>query len=201
MQLRPPPPGFTDLAPHVPGLKLSVGYATPDNFCHQVLPGYGAAGAWLLDAPAEALRRAAASLRSHGLGLTCYDAYRPRRATLFMVEWLLANGLGHWLEEGYVSRTSRHNRGISVDVGLYRLDTGAPLDHGTAWDSFGPDSHFDAAVPAAAHAARATLRAALVAVGFEPYRREWWHFEFPTARGPARDVPYGDAEPEEPPVD
>jgi D-alanyl-D-alanine dipeptidase len=29
------------------------------------------------------------------------------------------------------------------------------------------------------------------AFGFRNYRREWWHYDFPGAAGPARDIPLG----------
>jgi D-alanyl-D-alanine dipeptidase len=193
---RPAPAGFTDLRT-LPGLRFDGGYHRADNFTGRRLPGYGAPGAWLVDAAAEALAAVQADLRPRGLGLLVYDAYRPRRATVAMVDWCERTGRAHLLD-GYVGRRSRHNRGTAVDVGLVHLASGGVLPMGTAWDAFHAGSWFGHAV-GAARANRRALREAMTARGFRPYDREWWHFELPLEPAPPeRDVPYGADEPGEP---
>lgn len=195
--LRPPPEGFTDLR-SLPGLRFDVGYHRPDNFTGGRLPGYGAPGAWLVDAAAEALAGVQSDLSARGLGLLVYDAYRPRRAVAAMVGWCERAGMAHLLD-GYVGRRSRHSRGVAVDVGLVHLTSGGALPMGTAWDAFHPGSWFRNAV-GAARANRRSLRDAMTARGFRPYDREWWHFELPVdPPPPERDVPYGAGEPDEDP--
>jgi len=193
--LRSPPAGFTDLR-SIPGLRFDVGYHREDNFTGRRLPGYGAAGAWLVDPAARALAGAQSDLSARGLGLLVYDAYRPRRATVAMVEWCERAGMAHLLE-GYVGRRSRHNRGVAVDVGLVDAARGERLPMGTAWDAFHSGSGFHHAAGAAG-ANRRVLRDAMAARGFRPYDREWWHFELPLDPAPPeRDVPYGAGEPDE----
>ena len=65
--LAPPPPGFGDLRRLLPEARFAVAYATDVNFVGAVLPGYGAAGAWLRTPAVEGLREVsrAAAARGH----------------------------------------------------------------------------------------------------------------------------------------
>jgi D-alanyl-D-alanine dipeptidase len=195
-RLRPPPPGFVELAAAVPGIRLEIGYHGASNFTGAPLPGYGAPGAWLMAHVAEDLAKIQREIAPRGLGLLCYDAYRPRRATHAMIHWAEQNGRAYLLDDGYIARRSRHNVGATVDVTLADLATGRPLDMGTAWDTFIPASHTANATGAAAES-RALLHGLMIAHGWQPYSKEWWHFRFLAADGPPRDVPYGADEPEE----
>src|ERR1700722_8563553 len=53
---RAPPAGFVD-ASKIAGVRIHIGYATAENFTGAPLPGYAAAGAWLLAPAAEALAK------------------------------------------------------------------------------------------------------------------------------------------------
>lgn len=178
---------MTDVAA-LDGVRLSIGYARPDNFTGAIVPGYGAPGAWLADEVALALRRALERLAKERLGLVVYDAYRPRRAAHAMADWCAANRPE--LLQGYIARESRHSRGVAIDVGLVQRESGAILPMGTAWDTFHPGSWFANAV-GAARANRRMLREAMMGAGFAPYDREWWHFEYRIdPMPPVLDVPY-----------
>lgn len=194
-RLRPPPAGFVDLAAAVPGIRLEIGYHGAANFTGAPLPGYGAPGAWLMAHVAEDLAAIQRELRPRGLGILCYDAYRPVRATHAMIQWARTAGRQDLLD-GYIARHSRHNVGATIDLTLAALDGGRPLDMGTPWDTFTPASHGANATGAAAEN-RAVLHQIMVAHGWQPYSKEWWHFRFLAADGPPRDVPYGADEPDE----
>ncbi|MGE0788654.1 MAG: M15 family metallopeptidase [Sandaracinaceae bacterium] len=184
-----PPPDFVDLRSIV-GLRFAIGYASHDNFTGAPLPGYETGAAWLHRAAAEALARAAEALRSRRLTFVVYDAYRPLRATRAMVDYCEREGQ-EWLLDGWVGRTSRHNRGVAIDVGLAHLASGEPLDMGSAWDAFDPSSYVVNAT-GAARAARRELAQAMTTVGFVPYEKEWWHFELRLDPMPEPcDIPYG----------
>ena len=196
--LRSPPEGFASLA-DIQDAKLEILYGTPDNFTGAVLPGYGAQGAWLLEEGARRLGAAAEELRKGGLGLWIWDAYRPRRATLAMVEWAETTGQAWIVEEGYIARRSRHNSGAAVDLSLYRLETGRLLDMGTDWDTFEDASHVSNAEGRALEN-RLYLQDLMKRHGWEGYSKEWWHFQLPGAGAyHLRDVPYSTAEPPEDP--
>ena len=182
------PPDFLDLKT-LPGVRLDIGYARADNFTGAVLPGYEVAGAWLHRSAAEALGRVLERLVSRRLGLIVHDAYRPLRATRAMVEHCEANGREALLD-GWIGRTSRHNRGVAVDVSLAWRGSGTPLPMGGVWDDFEAHSWVESAI-GAARANRRALRQVMLAEGFTPYRREWWHFERRVDPLPEpRDEPY-----------
>lgn len=187
--LRTPPPG---LVPVPEGIDLDIRYATADNFTGAPLPGYGAPGAWLVPQAADALARVRDRVADQGYGLLVYDAYRPERATLAMVAWTERTGQTHLLDQGYIARRSGHNRGNTVDLTL-TLD-GQAVDMGTPWDTFSSDSH-TANATGDALVLRHVLRDAMVAEGWSPYSKEWWHFGFKLPDLASVDVPYGCWEP------
>ena len=114
--------------------------------------------------------------------------------------------------EGYIAERSSHSRGAAVDVGLVPAgvapvtpakvpETGdcrtgtAPeenlIDMGTRFDCFDVKSWYAAKGPTTAQAGnRKRLRDAMIAAGFKPYAREWWHFSYPPGDpGKAFDFP------------
>lgn len=188
MNLRPAPPGLADLRTTLPSVRYEIGYATADNFTGAPLPGYGAAGCWLLPAAATAMIEVAATLAAQGFGLVVWDGYRPARASRAMGAWAERTGNTWILTDGFVALRSRHGAGIAIDVGLTR--GGEIVDHGTPWDHFAPESAPDA-LGGEAGERRTLLRNVMGAHGFTPYSREWWHFQWPAPDAPRRDVPYG----------
>jgi D-alanyl-D-alanine dipeptidase len=183
---------LVDLARVVPGVLLDVRYSTARNFTAAPLPGYEAPGAWLTEGAATALEVAQRALHPDGVGLVVFDAYRPVRATQAMVAWCHEHGREELLR-GYVSATSRHNRGIAIDVGLASLADRAPLDLGCDFDTFTEAAH-TANASGAALELRLLLSRRMEEAGFTAYSREWWHFERPDAAAPSWDVPYAFAE-------
>jgi len=171
-----------------PAILVDLRYATPNNFTGAVLPGYQAQRALLRREAAEALARVEARLRTRGLGLRIWDAYRPVRATRAMVEWAERTGRTDLLDQEYIARRSRHNLGVAVDLTLVDLVSGTELDLGTPFDTFSEAAH-------TANAQGLTLRyrqilvRAMESEGFQNYEKEWWHFSYPVADAPAFDLP------------
>ena len=58
-----------------------------------------------------------------------------------MIEWSEETGNEWLIEQGYLVRDSRHNRGGAIDLSFYILETGELMDMGTDWDFFGVESH------------------------------------------------------------
>jgi D-alanyl-D-alanine dipeptidase len=169
---REDPPDLVDVAEAIPGIKLDLRYATPDNFLRRaVYP----CGRCLLRRPAaEALARAQSTLARQGLGLALWDCYRPPAVQRAM--WALVP------DPRYIAdprKGSVHGRGGAVDLTLVD-SSGHPVPMPTAFDEFTPAAWANA--PAAPEAARnrAVLRAAMESAGFRGIRTEWWHF---SARG------------------
>jgi D-alanyl-D-alanine dipeptidase len=164
-------------------IRVELRYATDDNFTGRRLPGYDARRALLHPASAQALARVQARLRGEGLGLKVFDAYRPVRATLAMVEWAERSNKVWVLEQGYVARQSGHNRGNTVDLTLVRLRGGREVDMGTPFDTFSEAAHTANAAGEVLEN-RMKLKRAMEAEGFQNYDKEWWHY-----RLPAQDIP------------
>jgi D-alanyl-D-alanine dipeptidase len=168
-------------------IRTDVRYATRNNFTGAVLPGYERPLALLRPPAAQALSRVQARLRPRGLGLKVFDAYRPVRATLGMVDWAERTGSQWVIQQGYVARQSGHNVGRTVDLTLVRLRDGRELDMGTPYDTFSEAAHTANASGQVAENRRILVEA-MAAEGFQNYDKEWWHFSIPGPREPL-DVP------------
>lgn len=185
--------GLVDIRTLVPDIDIDLRYAGSDNFVGAPVEGYEASRCFLLRPAAEALQRAELALRREGMRLRLYDCYRPARAVRHFVAW--ANDPGdqrtksrHYphldkrqLLDGYISPTSGHSRGATVDLTLLEcgVDGGPcqPLDMGTVFDFFDPAANTDSPLATPAQRAnRDRLRVAMRAAGFRNYAMEWWHF-------------------------
>ena len=94
----------------------------------------------------------------------------------------------------YISATSGHSRGATLDLTLLQCTQGEcePLDMGTDFDLFDASANTDSPlVTEAQHATRQRLLQAMARHGFRNYPMEWWHYTFqpePDAQT-AYDVP------------
>ena len=160
-----------------PTIVVDLRYATANNFTGAPLPGYQANRAYARREAAAALARVQRYLRSQGLGLKVFDAYRPVRATLAMVDWTERVQRPDLLQDGYIARRSRHNLGLAIDLTLLDLATGSELEMGTPFDTFSAAAHTANASGMAA-VNRQKLKAAMEGEGFLNYDQEWWHYTF-----------------------
>jgi D-alanyl-D-alanine dipeptidase len=163
---------LVDLARAIPGIHLDLHYATAENFMRRRL--YPRAVAFLRSPAAAALRDVEVDLRSRGLGIVVWDAYRPYAVTEEM--W------ARFKNPDFVAdpaKGSRHNRGAAVDVTLVDLASGHELDMPTAHDEFSARAASDyAELPASVIQNRAILREVMSAHGFDQLPSEWWHFDY-----------------------
>lgn len=156
---------------------VDMRYTTSNNFTGAPLPGYSANRAYMRREAAAALARVQRALTRDGLGLKVFDAYRPVRATLAMVEWTERAGRPDLLRDGYIASRSRHNLGLAIDLTLIDLATGRELEMGTPFDTFSAAAHTANASGETA-ANRQRLKAAMEREKFLNYDQEWWHFSF-----------------------
>lgn len=163
-----------------PTIVVDLRYATPNNFTGTPLPGYEANRAFLRREAASALARVQHELRPGGLALKIFDAYRPVRATLAMVDWTERVHRPDLLKDGYIASRSRHNLGLAIDLTLIDLGTGQELEMGTPFDTFSASAHTANASGLAA-VNRQKLKAAMEVEGFQNYDQEWWHYTFNVA--------------------
>ena len=179
--LSPPPESGEFLAPDLvepaaldSGLHLDIRYATTNNFLGSVF--YSSAHAFLQRPAALALVRAARVLRPLGYGILIHDAYRPWYVT--KVFWDATPPASRWLVAN-PERGSKHNRGAAVDLTLYELATGAPVEMPSTYDEATPRAAADFPGGTARQRwHRALLRRVLEAEGFAANPSEWWHFDF-----------------------
>lgn len=159
-----------------PTLRFQLVYATADNFLGA--PVYPpAAQAKLQRSAAEALLRVHWRLRAEGFGLWVFDAYRPWWVTKAFWD-ATPDDLRHFVADP--ANGSRHNRGCAVDLTLYDLATGQPVDMPSGFDEFTPRAYPDyPGGTARQRRCREVLRRAMEAEGFAVYEHEWWHFDFP----------------------
>ena len=159
-----------------PTIMVDARYATPSNFTGAPLPGYETNRALMRREAAAALARVQKRARNEGVALKVFDAYRPVRATLAMVDWANRTGQQRLLRDGYIASRSRHNLGLAVDLTLVGGD-GRELDMGTPFDTFSAAAHTANAAGQVAANRRLLVRL-MQAEGFTSYDKEWWHFSY-----------------------
>lgn len=176
----PPEPGnfsaanLTELVNLDPTIKLDIRYATTNNFTGAVF--YKQPRAFMQQPAAEAVVRANARLRERGLGLLIHDAYRPWHVTKMFWD-ATPTELKDFVANP--ANGSRHNRGCAVDLTLYNLKTGQPIQMVAGYDEFSPRSF--PMYPGGTSRQRwyrELLRQTMEAEGFTIYEFEWWHFDF-----------------------
>ena len=155
-------------------IKLDIRYATTNNFMRT--PFYSSARAYMQRPAAEAIARASRALRPLGYGLLVHDAYRPWYVTKMFWE---GTPVAQRVFVADPSKGSRHNRGAAVDLTLYDLRTGRPVEMPGGYDEFSNRSypHYPGGT-SLQRWHRALLRQVMEAEGFTVYEAEWWHFDF-----------------------
>jgi len=166
---------LADVRSAAPGILVELRYATASNFTGAPLPGYEGNHAYLRREAVAPLARVERALAAGGLGLKIYDAYRPVRATLAMVDWAHRVNREDLFRDGYIAARSRHNLGLAVDLTLIRLSDSTELEMGTPFDTFSAAAHTANATGVAAQN-RQLLKRAMEREGFLSYDKEWWHF-------------------------
>jgi D-alanyl-D-alanine dipeptidase len=157
-----------------PTIRLDIRYATARNFLGT--PLYSQARAFLQRPAAEALVRAHRALAADGYGLLVHDAYRPWYVTRLF--WDATPPDKHAFVADPATG-SRHNRGCAVDLTLYDLKTGQPVQMPSLYDEMSERAYPTYAGGSAAERARRDLlRRRMEAEGFAVYALEWWHFDY-----------------------
>jgi D-alanyl-D-alanine dipeptidase/CubicO group peptidase (beta-lactamase class C family) len=155
-------------------IELDIRYATSNNFMGT--PLYQEARAFMQRPAAEAVVRASAYLRARGYGLLIHDAYRPWFVTKMFWD---ATPDDKKMFVADPASGSKHNRGCAVDLTLYALDDGHPVQMTGGYDEMTDRSYPD--YPGGTSRQRwlrALLRQAMEMQGFTVDKEEWWHFDY-----------------------
>ncbi|WP_298426998.1 M15 family metallopeptidase [uncultured Kordia sp.] len=188
------PQGFVYVADEIPSIELEMRYFGTNNFVGAKVDGYEAEKCILSIAATNALRKVQEELRTKGLGIKIYDAYRPQRAVDHFRRW--ARNLKDTLNKQqfypdvakkdlfkleYIATKSRHSSGSTVDITIIDLTTKEELDMGSSYDFFGKISWVNyKGLTAKQLENRQLLQRMMLKHGFRNYPQEWWHF---TLRG------------------
>jgi len=153
---------------------LDIRYATSNNFMG--FPLYEKPSAYMQRPAAEALGRAQTALAAQGYGLLIHDAYRPWFVTKMFWD---ATPPDSRIFVADPAKGSRHNRGCAVDLSMYDLKTGKPVEMTGRYDEMSTRSYADfVGGTSRQRALRAILRTAMEAQGFTVLSEEWWHFDY-----------------------
>ena len=167
-------PDLAELGPLDSRIHLDVRYATSNDFLGT--PVYSQARAFLQRPAAEALLRVQQKLKPLGYSLLIHDAYRPWYVTKIFWDATPPEGKIFVADP---AQGSRHNRGCAVDLTLYDLATGKPIEMPGTYDEMSPRSFPD--YPGGTSLQRwhrDLLRRAMESEGFTVYEAEWWHFDY-----------------------
>ena len=133
--------------------------------------------AWLRKPAAEALSKVSHELAGQNLGLKIWEGYQPYSVTEKMWEAVKDDRYAADPAKG-----SGHNRGISIDLTLYDLQTGKELPMPTGFDNFSDTAHQDfMELPETVIANRNLLKTVMEKYGFIALSTEWWHFYLPNS--------------------
>jgi CubicO group peptidase (beta-lactamase class C family)/D-alanyl-D-alanine dipeptidase len=167
-------PDLVELVKLDPTIKTDLRYASDNNFMGRPLYPK-TAKAYMQKPAAEALVTANQALAKKGYGLWVFDSYRPWRVTKMFWE-ATPESMRTFVADP--SKGSRHNRGCAVDLTLYDLKTGKPVEMVSGYDEFS-----DRAYPnywggtSRQRWHQVLLRHAMEDAGFRVYEAEWWHFD------------------------
>ncbi len=155
-------------------IQLDIRYATNNNFTGSTF--YRQSRAFLQRPAAEAVVRIHRSLANKGVGLLIHDAYRPWSVTKMFWD-ATPDDLRTFVANP--ANGSRHNRGCAVDLSLYDLANGEPIQMVAGYDEFSPRSYpFYPGGTSRQRWYRELLRRSMEAEGFQVYEFEWWHFDY-----------------------
>ena len=168
------PTDLVELRKLDPTIKLEIRYATTNNLFGTVF--YSEPRAFMQRQAAEALVCVNRKLKESGYGLLVHDAYRPWYVT--KVFWdATPEDKKKFVADP--SKGSRHNRGCAVDITLYDLKTGKPVEMVSTYDETTDRAYPD--YPGGTSLQRwhrDLLRGAMESEGFTVYEAEWWHFDY-----------------------
>ncbi len=159
----------------IKGIKIDSRYGTADN-CFGA-PLYPTANLWLGRDAAKALEKVQQHLAAYGYGIVLWDAYRPWSISK-MAHLALPAEQKQMLEDPD-TKGSEHNTGNSVDVSLYKLDTGEAVEMPSDFDepSMRQFSSYAGGTSRQRYL-RSLLRDSMELYGVQGIDLEWWHFDY-----------------------
>ena len=169
---------LVELKTIVSNIKYDLRYATKNNFTGEKIYPSKIDQTYLVEEAANALKKVAEELASQEYGILVWDAYRPYDATVKF--WNLIH------DERYVANPSKgsgHNRGIAIDMSIYKLSDQKLIEMPTGFDNFSDTAHHDFMhVSEEKIKNRNLLKSVMEKHGFLSFQTEWWHYSWPNVR-------------------
>ena len=155
-------------------IKLDIRYATDNNFVGRAV--YPEARAFLQKPAAKGVVEVHRKLRKRGLGIVIFDGYRPWSITKLFWD-VVPEDKRKFVADP--AKGSKHNRGCAVDLSIFDLKTGEPIDMPSAYDEFTERASPNySGGTAEQRANRDLLRKLMEEEGFTVNPNEWWHFDY-----------------------
>jgi D-alanyl-D-alanine dipeptidase len=158
-----------------PGLRTDLRYKQADNITGKKLY-HKNLRAYALPEVKRAIDRVVEKIRPQGYGLTILDAWRPPVPAAYLWNEAVRLGLRDFFAPPDISM---HTRGAAVDLTLHRLEDPekelampSPFDHTEPVLSVDPEARKNAQI----------LERAMRAENFSGHPKEWWHYEYATAK-------------------
>ena len=168
---------LVSLAEIDPTIIIDIQFSRPENPFHYQF--FKENVAYVRYATAKKIAAVQRDLRSRGLGLKIWSAYRPMPVQIKMYEMVDRNG--NWVSDPYDPNSKKaHVRGVAIDCTL--VDThGKELEMPTSYLDFHNSykkmwySYMD--LPPEVIKRRALLKEVMNDHDMWGYKREWWHFQ------------------------
>ncbi len=183
------PGGFVYVDEVDPTIMQEIEFATANNLVGIPLKGYETGRAICTKVVADVLHQIQKKLKKKGLSLCILDAYRPQRAVEHIKHWakdltdqktkarFYPNIEKREILGAFVAaKRSSHSRGSTVDILIADAHTKERLDFGP--DGFGESDTYLSTLTPIQQKNRLFLREIMMAHGFKPYDKEFWHFTF-----------------------
>ena len=155
---------------------LDIRYATDNNVTGRKI--YENSFCYLHKEAAEKLQIAIKLAKIQGYKFKIFDGLRP-----FWAQEYLFN---KYPEGGFVSNPKTgsipHCRGVAIDLTLIDKN-GLELEMGTEFDNFTSLAHHGSTeISANSQKNRYIIMGIMITAGWEPYQKEWWHYQLPNAK-------------------
>ncbi|EAR99446.1 D-alanyl-D-alanine dipeptidase (macronuclear) [Tetrahymena thermophila SB210] len=207
------PQGFVYLSEFDPTILQDIRYHGFHNFVGRPIVGYNASECILTIEAAQNISLAQKEFLSQGYSIKVYDCYRPQKAVEDFYQWslnfsdsLMKNEFYPLLNKDqlfpdYISRTSNHCKGSTLDLALVKLPAQPSekyypgmnltscfaniterfhdniIDFGTGFDCMDPLSNTaNPNITSIQAFHRQFLNDTLAKYGFVNYAGEWWHY-------------------------
>ncbi len=175
--------GLVDIQTIDSSIAVDLKYASTDNFTGKNMYG-SLRKSYFRPEIARMIAKAQKILKAvnPNYSLIIYDGARPISAQRYMYRLVRRTPQRRYV--AYPGNGGHHNYGVVVDISItYK---GKPIDMGTHFDCFTYVAHITnekllvakGKITKSAYHNRLLLRSIMKEVGFNTFRKEWWHFDY-----------------------